>query len=281
VLVGLLAALGAAVIYGVSAVLQAQGTRQVADTGRLDAGLALRLLRVPAFDLALVLAVGGFLLHLIAIRMVPLFLAQSGIAASLVVTALLAAVFFGEHLSLTDWSAVGAVCLGLVLLGVAAGDAGDEGGRPGLTAWLWAGVAVVLLVGLAAARIRTTLGVGLLSVTAGLGYTVVGVAGRALPALDPASVVTSGVVYALAAAAGLAFLLYSIALQRGAVAVATAPMIALQTAGPAVVGVALLDDRVRDGWWPVAAVGFVLALAGAVLLVRFEAVREPAAEPTP
>ena len=35
---------------------------------------------------------------------------------------------------------------------------------------------------------------------------------------------------------------------------------------PAAVGVALLGDSVRDGWWPAVVVGLVLATGGAVVL---------------
>jgi hypothetical protein len=37
---------------------------------------------------------------------------------------------------------------------------------------------------------------------------------------------------------------------------------------PGLVGLALLGDRVRPGWIPVLAVGWVLTLAGVVLLAR-------------
>ncbi len=73
----------------------------------------------------------------------------------------------------------------------------------------------------------------------------------------------------------LAFVLYSLALQRGSVTLATTPMIALQTITPAAVGVVVLYDAVRAGWWPLAVLGFVLSAAGSVVLVRFESVKQP------
>ena len=80
--------------------------------------------------------------------------------------------------------------------------------------------------------------------------------------------------YALPLSGALAFLLYSLALQRSSVTVATAPMIVVQTAGPAVVGVLLLGDAVRSGWAVGALVGFVLTAVGAITLVRFEDARQ-------
>jgi hypothetical protein len=95
-----------------------------------------------------------------------------------------------------------------------------------------------------------------------------------VPELTVESVLTSPVAYALPLSGALAFMLYSLALQRSSVTVATAPMIVLQTALPALIGVLLLGDAVRSGWAIGAIGGFVLTAIGATLLVRFEGVRE-------
>jgi hypothetical protein len=42
---------------------------------------------------------------------------------------------------------------------------------------------------------------------------------------------------------------------------------------PAVVGVFLLGDEVRPGWWSGAILGFAVTAAAAIVLVRFEGVR--------
>jgi drug/metabolite transporter (DMT)-like permease len=94
--------------------------------------------------------------------------------------------------------------------------------------------------------------------------------------LTVSSVIGSPVTYALGLSGGLAFLLYSLALQRSSITVATAPMIVLQTAVPAVVGVVLLGDEVRSGWAAGALVGSVLTAAGGVALVHYEGIREQA-----
>ena len=120
-LLGLSAALFAAVLYGVAAILQAIGARRVATSEGLDPRTAGRLLQQPAFLAALALTMFGFLFHLLAVRTVPLFLAQAGIAVSLVVTALLAVRLFGDRLSPVEWTAIGAVGVGLVLLSASAG----------------------------------------------------------------------------------------------------------------------------------------------------------------
>ena len=275
-LLGLAAALAAAGVFGGSAILQAIGSRRVADDSGLSPRTAALLLRQPAFLAALVLNLLGFLLHLVAVRLLPLFLAQAGIAASLAVTALLAMRIFHDQLSRIDWAAIAAVCVGLALLTAAAGQTGQERATTAMTVTLYAVAAGMVVGGLVATRLRGPVAAGGLSLLAGLGFANTALSARLLPELTVSSVLGSPVAYALPLSGALAFLLYSLALQRSSVTVATAPMIVVQTAGPAIVGVLLLGDAVRSGWAASALVGFVLTAAGAVALVRFEGVREGA-----
>ena len=273
-LLGLAAALFAAVLYGVAAILQATGSRQVATSNGLDPRTALALLRRPAYLGALSMTLLGFGFHLAAVRLVPLFLAQAGIAVSLVVTALLAVRLFGDRLSALEWTAVAAVGAGLVLLSAAAGDVGTQRGTGWLSAGLFAVLALMVVVGMLVGRRTGAVVTAILGLTGGMGYAVVGVASRLLPDdLAPADLLTSSTTYALAAGGTLAFFMYSLALQRGSAVAATTPLIVTQTIVPAAVGVIALGDQVRPGWWPAAMIGFVVTAGAAVVLVRFEGVR--------
>ena len=275
-LLGLAAALAAAGVFGCSAILQAIGSRRVANDSGLSARTAALLLQQPAFLAALLLNLLGFLLHLVAVRLLPLFLAQAGIAASLAVTALLAMRIFHDRLSRVDWAAIAAVCVGLALLTAAAGQTGQQRATAAMTVTLFAIAAVMVVGGLVATRMRGPVAAGVLSLLAGLGFANTALSARLLPELTVSSVLVSPVAYALPLSGALAFLLYSLALQRSSVTVATAPMIVVQTAGPAIVGVLLLGDAVRSGWAVGALAGFVLTAVGAVALVRFEGVRDSA-----
>ena len=271
---GLGAALLAAVVFGSSAVLQAVGSRRVETAQRLDPRLYLQLLRQPAFVAAFVLNLVGFVLHLVAIRLLPLFLAQAGIAASLAVTALLAVLVFHDRLVRVEWAAVAAVCVGLALLTAAAGSTGEERATATLDLTLALGVVVIAAAGAVVSRTHGGVSATVLSVLAGLGFATTAVAARAVPGISVSEVLAAPAAYILPIAGALAFLLYSVALQRGAVTAATAPMIVLQTVTPAVVGVWALGDEVRSGWLAPAVVGLVLTVVGAVTLARYEAVRE-------
>jgi drug/metabolite transporter (DMT)-like permease len=271
VIVGLAAALGAAVAFGVAAVLQAVAARRTHSASTLDPRLLLRLLRHPTFALALVLNGVGFALHVVALQDLPLFLVQSAIAGSVAVTAVLAAVVLEVPMGARSWAAVGAVCAGLALLasGAQDGAASDPGG--GLRVALALVLVAVGALGVAAGRASGPVGAAALGLLGGVGFAVVAVAARLLHDLTPATLVGDPLTYVLLVAGALAFLLYSTGMQRASVTTATAALVVTQTAVPAAVGVVLLGDQVRSGAGPVAAAGFVVALAGALALARFEA----------
>jgi drug/metabolite transporter (DMT)-like permease len=269
-LLGLGSALVAACLFGTGSILQTVASRNVELSAGLSHRLVLGLLRQPVFVGALGLNLAGFAFHLVALRTIPLFLAQSGIAASLAITALLAMRFFGDPLGRRDWSAIGAVCLGLALLALSAGSVGDARADNAFALGIAAGLVVIAVLGLVASRFHGPIATALLGLLAGFGFAGVSLSARLLPDLKPHTVVHTPATYVLCASGGLAFLLYSLALQRGSVTGATGPMIVSQTVTPAIIGLLLLDDKIRSGWAPVALASFVVTAAGAVALARFE-----------
>lgn len=268
-LLGLAAAFGAAVAFGIAAVLQAVAARQEPPVRGVDPLLLVRLLRHPAFLAALALNLGGFLLHLGALRSLSLYLTQAVISASVAVTAVLSARFLRVRLSRREQLAVLAVCAGLAMLTATASEAGTTV-VDGIGLALLVATAAVGAAGVLVARLRGPLGAALLGLVAGLGFAVVAVAGRVLPELSAAALLRSPATYALLAAGSIAFLLYATALQRGSVLTVTAPLVLAQTAAPAAVGVLALGDRLPAEAAPVAALGLVLAVAGSALLARYD-----------
>src|SRR5919199_412019 len=190
-LLGLVAAFGAAVAYGVASVLQAVGARRL-ESGSVDAAFLLRLTRSLPYVTGLALDGAGFVATVVALRVLPLFVVESAVASSVGVTALVAARFAG-----------------------------------------------------------------------------VGVAARAL---QPPPVwwhlLGEPLLWALVVGGAAALVAYATALQRGAVTVVAAVTFAVETVVPAVVGYALLGDRARPGWLPVAVAGLLLTLGGAIALSR-------------
>lgn len=270
-----LCAVGAMVLFGVAAVLQAVATSRAADVEVLDPRLLLRLAHQPVFLAALAVNGLGFLLHITALQSLPLFLVQAVIAGSVAVTAVLSVRVVGVRLGRSQWGAVALVVLGLVLLGptAAEGAAITPGAREPLL--LLATVAAVCALAVAVRRVAGPTGTVLLGLLAGTGFGVVAVCARLLPDVGPA-LLTAPVAYVLVLAGGTAYLVYSAAMQRGSVTTATAAMVITQTVVPAVAGL-FLGDSVRAGLVPVAVVGFALALAGALGLGRFEQLEPVAA----
>lgn len=280
-LIGLLLALGCSVCYGTATVLQAAATRSVdagsSDSG-VDVGLLLRALRQWRYLVGLGLDGLGFLLQVAALRLVPIYVVAAALAASLAVTAIVAVWMLSARLTPVEWAAVGVVCAGLAMLGLAAGPEGSERGPAGLGWALLVLVAVLFVAGAAAGRLGDRSRALVLGLGAGGGFGVVEVAVRLIDPIDPtkAAFYTNPAVYALIAGGAAGFLLLTSALSRGSVTTAVAGMVVGETVGPALVGVAWLGDRTREGLsWMVVA-GFVIAIAGALALSRFGEAPSPA-----
>lgn len=258
-------ALGAAVCFGVASVLQAMGAR-AAEPGSgsgVDTRLLARALAQRTYIAGLALDALGFALELVALRSLPIYAVGAALAASLAVTAVAAGRLLKASLNRVERAAVGTVCGGLALLGLASGGEGDGHGSTALRWGTLAAAGAVLLVGAAAGRLPGRARAAVLGLGAGLGFGVVEVAVRLVDG------VTGPPLYALLLGGGAAFLLLTSALSRGSVTTATAGMVIGETIGPALVGVLALHDRTRAGWAPVAVAGFALAVAGALVLARF------------
>ncbi|MEU7726281.1 hypothetical protein AB0B78_13690 [Streptomyces sp. NPDC040724] len=273
----MICALGAAVCFGTASVLQAVAAR-AAEPGSgsgVDAALFLRAVRQWRYLLGLGLDAVGFVLQIIALRHVPIYAVGAALAASLAVTAVVAARLLRMRLSRTEWGAVWVVCAGLLMLGLAAGEEGSGTGSLALELGLLVVAGLVLVVGAVAGRLPDGPRALVLGLAAGTGFGVVEVAVRLI---DSPWDLRNPAFYALLLGGGAAFLLLTSALARGSVTAATAGLVLGETVGPAVVGVVWLGDRTREGLTWLAVTGFAVAVAGSLTLARFG---EPAPPPPP
>ncbi len=250
--IGLGAALLAAVLFGGAAVVQAIAARRHGIISWLMAAVALVYL-------------GGWGLHVVSITLLPLYLAQVGIAGSLAVTALIASRVVHEPLERRHWVAVGALVGGLVMLATAAGDVGQERFDSGRTAVLYVAAAAILLASLAAVRVRDERGGVVLGALGGIAYAGSPIATRSL--VDPSwDLYTVAPALAIGVFGLMGFWLYSLGLRRASVTAVTAPLVLLETLIPAVIGVLAFGDGVRPGWWALAVLGFLLSMGAALVL---------------
>jgi hypothetical protein len=272
---GLSAGLLSAAVFGVAAVVQAHAVRRYPGTPDQLAGFVSRSLRDGRMMAVVAAYLVGFLLHAVAIWYLPLYLAQALVSLSLPVSALASRRV--EHaLGRIGWVGVGLVTGGLVLLSLGAGDPGSVITTTTFVALLWTAVGLLA----AASMVRRRLAGPLLGLLAGLGY-----AGSAISVRGVGTPVEAAVVVAALAVPSfslVAFWLYSLGMHGAAVPSTTASLIVAQTFVPAAVGVALLGDEVRAGWWPTVALGLALSMAGAILLAlrHNPEVRSPASPAT-
>ena len=264
-------ALGAAVCFGTATVLQAVAARAAAEESAPggEAALLMRAMRQWRYLAGLALDGVGFLLQIAALRSLPIYAVGAALAASLAVTAVVAARLLHVRLSQVEWGAVGVVCAGLAMLGLASGTEGDRAGSLTLR-YVMLGTAVgVLLLGAVAGRLPERGRALALGLGAGFGFGVVEVAVRLIDDLGVGALLSNPATYALLIGGGAAFLLLTSALQRGSVTTATAGLVIGETIGPALVGVVWLGDRTREGLGWLAILGFAVAVAGALALARF------------
>jgi hypothetical protein len=284
VLIGFLLALGCSVCYGTASVLQAVAARSVetASNSGVDAVLLMRAVRQWRYLAGIGLDGLGFLLQVMALRMVPIYVVAAALAASIAVTGIVSAWVLSARLSSAEWTAVGVVCMSLAVLACAAGPGHFRRAPAGLGWALIGVVAAIFVAGAAAGRLRDRERALALGLGAGSGFGVVEIGVRLMDVIDPtkAAFYTNPAPYAAAAGGAAGFLLLTSALHRGSVTAAVAGMVVGETIAPALVGVVWLGDRARDGLGWLVVAGFVVAVAGTMVLARFGEAPSPA-EPDP
>ena len=268
----LVAALGAAVAFGVASVLQQAGARRPPLRRRIGFGLIADLARQPLFVVGVALDAVGFVLTFLALRRLPLFAVESAVASAVAVTAV-AARWVGDRLTPSERVAVGAVVVGLALVGASALPEGPPSLGPLPRLLLLAGVPALALLGVAASgRVAGRSAAPLLGALAGTGFAFFGVSSRVLPASGGLTDPLAGAAVAYAA---LGLVLYGSALQRGPVTAVAAATSTVEVFIPALVGLALADGA-RNGLGPLAVAGFLLTAGATLCLIRSESPVPPA-----
>jgi drug/metabolite transporter (DMT)-like permease len=263
---GMVCALFAAVGYGTASVLQSVAARKADSSPGLDPRLLVRLARSLPYVSGLGLDLAAFVASLVALRTLPLFFVQSAVAASVGVTAVIAAAI-GVRLRGREIASLVVLGAGLLLL---AASAQPDRGTPLTLGVRWGLLSCAVVMGAAGALVARGNGrssAHALAVLAGLAFTVVAITARSLTVPSPRwHVLADPGLWAILALGALGMLLFTTALQRGSVTSATALTFAVETIVPAGIGLAFLGDSTRPGFALVAAVGFVLTIAGTLAL---------------
>jgi len=257
----------AAVGYGVGAVLQAVGARQAAAKGGTNSEGFVTMVTQPIFLFGLLVDFASWVISRFALHTLPLFAVQTILAGSLAVTVLLARIVLGTQLRRADQWAIGATILGLVLVGVSAGESEAKELSHLLKVIILLGIPATLLVGLALIRLSKSI---LLAVLAGGAFTASALSARAVHIKDQSftGILSEPLLWAVLIYAILALGLHAAALQRGQVGPVTAAMWATEVLVATVVGAIALGDHMRDNWQIPALLGVALTLGATIVLAR-------------
>ena len=267
-ILGYLCAALAALASGGGSILESHAVRRAGAFGGTTLDLV-RLRGQRSYFLGLGVDVIGFACAAAALQRLPLFLVQSVLAFSVGVTATIAA-FLGTRLAPPGWVALAVGAVGLVMLGLSA-EPGPARALP--SGWRWvlpAMVLPVLAIAWYARRRDGRLAAPLLAFAAGVGFSAVGVSARTLESAGSVwQFLAQPSLWSMALNGLAAAVVFASALQKGGATAVNAVMFTTNTALSSLIGLAYLDDRVRDGFTPVAAVGVVLALGGAIVTAHY------------
>jgi drug/metabolite transporter (DMT)-like permease len=261
----LVAALGSAICYGLGSVLQSVGARRVRAGDRLDPRLLARVATQGPYLLGLGLDATGGLLSLAALVLLPVYVVQSVVAASIGFVVAFAALIERVRPTRRQLAFLAVLVLGLFGLGVSGAPESATAAPAGFTAAMWAAVLLIGLAGVAAPRRLTPEhAAAVLGALAGLAFGGTALCARSLSTDLGVATVWDPLTWALVGFGVLGLSFYAAGLQRGTVTVVTAWVCTTETVAPAVIGLAVLGDGARHGLGAVAVVSFVVTVAAAV-----------------
>ncbi|GAA4541559.1 hypothetical protein [Pseudonocardia xishanensis] len=259
-LTGLLFALAAMVGNAGAGLLQSAAANDI----RSRHHLALR----PLYLLGLVVDALAWVCTVVALRNLPVFAVQAILGGAIALTAVASWALYGVRLRIRDRLAVAACVLGLATIAASAADEAPEPLSGIAVLVLGSGVAALAVAAIAVWRLAAAWP---LSLIAGLGFGGTSLAVRAVQVppgsgLDVVGLATQPATYLIVVFWVIGITTYSRALVIGSLASVTAVFATTEVLAPGLVGIVLLGDRIREGWWIPFGAGLVLAVVGVVVL---------------
>jgi drug/metabolite transporter (DMT)-like permease len=259
---GLAAALGAAACYDGGYALQALEARLAPPAHLLHASLLVGLARRPRWVAGIVLALVGWALQVLALRLAPVTLVQPALACGLVLLLVLGERVLHEHVGAREWLAGLVILVGVAVIALVTPGRSGRSDKLGLTLALVALGIVTVVPYLLRSRVRLPGGVLVASAGAADVWAVLAARelGDELASGQPVLALAWAVGAGLAVLAGLTSEMS--ALQRVPATRVGPAVLVLQIVGP----VALAPAVLGEGWGGTPLGGLVLAGAvGAVL----------------
>jgi drug/metabolite transporter (DMT)-like permease len=280
---GIVAAVGASVLYNTSIALQALEARQVPGEHSLRVSLIGKLVRNKRWLGATALGLVGWPLEIVALLLAPLTVVQPCLASGLILLLWLGATRLGERPGSREWVAVAAIIAGVAGVALAAPERTTDHAGTAAIALALTLVAIPILAPYALrGRIRHSppqegVKVGwantiamLAVVSAGCGYAWTAIASKLLTDELAAGALLVAVAWLATAAAseGLALLSEMSALQRRAATHVAPTMFAVQIIVPVLLAPLIFGESWADTplGGAVLVGSMIIAVAGTVLL---------------
>lgn len=282
-LLGLAAAIVAAILFNVGIALQALEARRAPKKLSLKIGLIGALLRRPLWLLGAALGIIGFVPQLFALANAPFAVVQTTLTAGLVLLLFIAERYLDEPMNRTAMTGVGLLIAGVALVSVGAPEHGETH-RGALSAILVVGgTAIVAFSPFVLRRLGVEHGL-LLAIASGVGFAGANIATKlASDDFSPSHWTTAAAWGAVAAVLGVCATLTSMsAIQRAAATMVVPVSTGVQTFLPVVLEPLFLREHYQSfatQLLPVAA-GVLIATAGVALVGRDPGVGKLAAGST-
>lgn len=261
-----IASLIGAICYGAATVLEQIGVKNKKSIESINPLRLLSTIKQWTYSIGLALDLIGWIFFLFAVRSLPLFLVQSFIALSIVVSALLDRYWLKHTISYGEKIAIVLVVIGVVLLSIAA-----KPGPATETSSLFKLVLIIspLVIAVIAALLvklrKTWLNTTSIAALAGLSFGATTIITRVIIFTQIDKQLTEFLlVISLLINGALALILLSIALQREKVNRVNSIVLGSEVIVPSIVGLVFLGDGVRNGLWILLYVGLIMVFAGTI-----------------
>jgi drug/metabolite transporter (DMT)-like permease len=260
---GIVAAVGASLLYNTSIALQALEAREVPGEHSLRPSLIGKLVRNRRWLGATALGLAGWPLEIVALLLAPLTVVQPCLASGLILLLWLGATRLGERPGTREWTAVGAIVLGVVGVALAAPERTTDHAGGGAIA-LAAILVAILVLAPYALRGRAQAFGTLAVVSAGAGYAWTAIASKLLTDELAAGVLLVAVAWLATAvlSEGLALLSEMSALQRQPATHVAPVMFAVQVLVPVLLAPLIFGES--WGSTPLGGIALVASMAAAV-----------------
>lgn len=267
--IAIVAVAGYALLSGIAPLLQKSGADREKRHVPLDWSLLMRLAKNPAYMFGTALQTVGWVLGLVALRILPVFLVQSILAGSIVVTAFAEKIFMRQVFSRYIYLSIMVILGGLVLVSLIAEPGRLHVQDSALILGIELAPAAILAFGLVAIFIKNRLSPIALAVLSGAAFGGTALVGRIIQYPTPFwHVLASPLLWVLFAYGLVGQYLMTVALQRASSTMINALMILTGTLGPTLVSLFLFNEAATPNDELFVIFGSVLIVCGSILIAR-------------